>query len=182
MLTCTREFKSQVTIQDTISWGNGFNRWGFTDFEGDGNGFKLGGGDAADIGPANHVVTNCIAFGNAAKGFTDNKQTGTFTLTRNTAWNNAAVGFQITTASATLTNNIAALNQASTTQSKQISLTGATSSGNSWDSSTTWSNSSFKSVDTSLVQGARQSNGRIVSSNFLLPTSGAAIGATTAWS
>ena len=35
--------------------------WGFSDFQGDGNGFKLGGGDAADKGPANHVITNCIA-------------------------------------------------------------------------------------------------------------------------
>lgn len=45
-----REFKSKITIVDTISWGNGVNRWNFPDFGGDGNGFKLGGGDAADIG------------------------------------------------------------------------------------------------------------------------------------
>ena len=43
-----REFKSAVTIENTYSWGNGFNRWNFEDFEGDGNGFKLGGGDASE--------------------------------------------------------------------------------------------------------------------------------------
>lgn len=178
-----REFKSAVTIQDTISWGNGYNRWSFSPFAGDGNGFKLGGGNAGDIGPANHVVKNSISFGNSAKGFTDNKQTGVFTFTRNTAWNNAGEGFQITTATGTLTGNVAAVNQGVTTRAKQTSLTGVTSSGNSWDSSTTtWSNSSFESIDSSLVQGARGSDGKIAASNFLLPASGAAIGATTAWS
>ncbi|KAF9048101.1 pectate lyase [Hymenopellis radicata] len=104
------EFKSAVTIQDTISWGNGFNRWGFILFEGDGNAFKLGGGDAADIGSANHVVTNSIAFGNSADGFTDNSQPGNFALTRNTAWNNGKDGFKSATAASTLKANIAALN------------------------------------------------------------------------
>jgi hypothetical protein len=36
-------------------------------------------------------------------------------------------------------------------------------------------------VDVSLVQGARQADGRIRASDFLLPKSGEAIGATTAW-
>lgn len=171
------EFKSAVTIEDTISWGNGYNRWGFSPFDGDGNGFKLGGGDAADKGPANHVITNCIAFGNVKDGFTDNSQPGDFTLRRNTAWNNAKVGFKFNTAVATLNGNVAAVNGESATalSSNQIS------SGNSWDGSASWSNSSFKSVDVSLVQGARQADGRIKASDFLLPKSGEAMGATTVW-
>ncbi|ORY64002.1 pectate lyase L [Pseudomassariella vexata] len=171
------EFKSKVTIVDTISWANGFNRWGFSDFQGDGNGFKLGGGDAGDIGPANHNITNCIAFGNAAKGFTDNSQTGSFTFSRNTAWSNTDVGFNVKTAISTLKANIAAVNKKTTAQASQVSLSGQTSSGNSWDSSTVWTNSSFKSVDISLVTGARGSSGIIGTGNFLLPTSGSAIGA-----
>ncbi|GAB1216562.1 hypothetical protein ATERTT37_005778 [Aspergillus terreus] len=172
------EFKSAVTIEDTISWGNGYNRWGFTPFEGDGNGFKLGGGDDADIGPANHVITNCIAFGNAKDGFTDNSQPGNFVLTRNTAWNNAAVGFRFGTAVATLKSNVAAANR-----EKPASLSDdQISQGNSWDGSGTWSNSSFVSVDATLVQGARGADGRIQASDFLLPQSGEAIGATTQWS
>ncbi|KAF2195714.1 polysaccharide lyase family 9 protein [Zopfia rhizophila CBS 207.26] len=176
------EFKSKVTVIDTIAWGNGFNRWGFSDFAGDGNGFKLGGGDAADMGPANHNISNCIAFNNAAKGFTDNSQTGNFVMLRNTAWNNPDVGFYLKSSVTTLSNNIAALNKLTTTNSAQVSLSSSqTLSGNSWSGSTTWTNSSFKSVDMSLVQGARQANGKIQASNFLLPASGAAVGATTAW-
>ncbi|RDW89129.1 pectate lyase L [Coleophoma cylindrospora] len=171
------EFKTGIEIQDTISWGNGFNRWGFTDFGGDGNGFKLGGGDAADIGAANHIVNNSIAFLNAAKGFTDNSQTGNFVLTRNTAWNNGDSGFKMATAVSTLTSNIAALNTNS-----QVSLSGTqTQSGNSWNIGGTWNNATFKSVDSSSVTGARASSGKIVGSDFLLPVSGAALGATTYW-
>lgn len=177
------EFKSKITVSDTIAWGNGVNRWGFGDFQGDGNGFKLGGGDAADKAPANHQITNSIAFSNAAKGFTDNSQPGNFVLSRNTAWNNGDVGFQSQTAVATFTNNIAASNKKGTTNSAQVTLSSSQKqSGNSWQGSTTWNNAAFKSVDVSLVQGKRDANGRIAASDFLLPANGAAIGATTAWS
>lgn len=171
------EFKSPVTILDTISWGNGFNRWGFSNFAGDGNGFKLGGGDAADKGPANHVVRNCIAFGNAAKGFTDNSQPGNFVIERNTAWANGDTGFEFDTDKCSLVKNIAAVNANS-----QADLEGQSQSGNSWNQAVTWSNSSFKSIDINLVKGSRQASGKITASNFLLPVSGEAIGATTSWS
>ncbi|KAL4879290.1 hypothetical protein BJY04DRAFT_208809 [Aspergillus karnatakaensis] len=170
-------FASAVTIEDTISWGNGFNRWGFTPFEGDGNGYKLGGGDDADIGPANHRIINSIAFGNAKDGFTDNSQPGNFELIRNTAWDNADTGFRFNTAVATLTDNVAAANNVETRlSSAQIS------EGNSWDGSGDWDDDSFVSVDTALVQGERNVDGRIEASDFLIPASGEAIGATTEWS
>ncbi|KAL4809884.1 pectate lyase [Aspergillus unguis] len=171
------EFKSAVTIEDTISWGNGFNRWNFSPFEGDGNGFKLGGGDDADIGSADHIVTNCIAFGNSHDGFTDNSQPGAFELSRNTAWNNSAIGFRFgsETAGASLTGNIAAGNG-----EEERSLDGGqTSSGNSWDGDEEWNEESFESVDTSLVQGERGQDGRIEASEFLVPVSGEEIGART---
>lgn len=172
------EFKSPITVTNTLAWGNGYNRWGFSPFEGDGNGFKLGGGDAADIGPAAHKVSNCIAFQNAAGGFVDNSQPGVFTINRNTAWSNAGVGFKMTTATATLTGNVAAANANEKTLSTDVA---ARSSGNSWDLGGTWANSSFVSIDSSLVKGARQASGKIVASTFLQLKSGQAVGATTTW-
>jgi hypothetical protein len=97
-------------------------------------------------------------------------------LTRNTAYANGGTGFRIGTATASLTGNVAAGN------GDGQSLLGSQlkkNSGNSWNGSTSWSASSFKSVDGSLVMGARQSDGSIVPSDFLLPKSGEAIGATT---
>lgn len=146
--------------------------WGFSDFQGDGNGFKLGGGSTnADVIPAAHTLTNCIAFENAAGGFVDNSQTGKMVLTRNTAYNNKGTGFKFGSATATLTNNIGSGNKVA---DKWLSST-QKESGNKWGTV------SFKSVDTSLVTGARQVDGKIKASNFLLLSSGA-IGATTTWS
>ncbi|KAF2968841.1 hypothetical protein GQX73_g4746 [Xylaria multiplex] len=165
-------FGSPVTIEEVYAWGNGFNRWGFSDFNGDGNGFKLG---ITDNPPANHIVRNSIAFSNAKKGFIDNGNPGSLTFERNTAWNNGDNGFNMRSSTSTLKSNVAAVN----TNSQVSLVSGTKSSGNSWDSSTTWSNSSFLSVDSSTLAGARGSDGKVKPSNFLVPASGAAIGATT---
>ncbi|KAK7429446.1 hypothetical protein QQZ08_004038 [Neonectria magnoliae] len=165
-------FGSPVTLEEVYAWGNGYNRWGFSPFEGDGNGYKLG---ITNNPPANHVVRNCIAFSNFKKGFIDNGNPGSLTFERNTAWNNGDVGFHMRSSSSKLTGNIAAVN----TGSAQVSLiSSVTSSGNSWNSGT-WSNSSFVSVNPATLKGARGSNGKVQASDFLIPTSGNAIGATT---
>jgi hypothetical protein len=63
--------------------------------------------------------------------------------------------------------------------SSQVSLVSSVSaSGNSWQSGS-WSNSSFASRDAATLKGARGSDAKVRPSNFLLPTSGAAVGATT---
>ncbi|GAP83483.2 putative pectate lyase L precursor [Rosellinia necatrix] len=165
-------FGSPVTIEEVYAWGNGFNRWGFSEFNGDGNGFKLG---ITGNPPANHVVRNSMAFSNAKKGFIDNGNPGSLTFARNTAWNNGDNGFNMRSSTSTMTGNVAAVNT-----NAQVSLvSGTKSSGNSWDASAAWSNASFASVDSSTLAGARASDGKIRASNFLIPASGAAIGATT---
>ncbi|KAH6641223.1 pectin lyase fold/virulence factor [Chaetomium tenue] len=165
-------FGSPVVMEEVYAWGNGYNRWGFTPFEGDGNGFKLG---ITDNPPANHVVRNCMAFANMKKGFIDNGNPGALTMERNTAWNNGDLGFHMRSSSSALRNNIAVANVGSA----QVSLVSSVSaSGNSWQSGS-WSNSSFASRDPATLKGARGSNGKVKPSDFLLPTSGAAIGAST---
>ncbi|MFK8906670.1 hypothetical protein [Streptomyces sp. YS-3] len=64
----------------SAAYGNGFNRWGFPDFAGDGNGFKLGGGTPAPA--AAHTLRDTVAFRNAAKGITDNGNPGSITVSR----------------------------------------------------------------------------------------------------
>lgn len=164
-------FGSPVTIEEVYAWGNGVNRWGFSDFNGDGNGFKLG---ITDNPPANHIVRNCMAFSNAKKGFIDNGNPGSLTFQRNTAWKNGDNGFNMRSSSSSMTANIAVSNTGS-----QVSLVSTvTASGNSWNSGS-WSDSSFKSTNPATLQGARGADGRVPASDFLIPVSGAAIGATT---
>lgn len=166
-------FGSGVLIEEVYAWGNGFDRWGFEPFEGDGNGFKLG---ITDNPPADHVVRNSIAFGNVAKGFIDNGNPGAITFERNTAWNNGDVGFVMRSSTGSMTGNVAAENGGA----EEVQLVDTVvSEGNSWDGSEAWGNSSFVSVDAGTLKGPRAADGRVQGSDFLIPKSGEAIGATT---
>ena len=57
----------QVTIENCITFGNGFNVDG-SPTNGNGNGFKVGGENLS----GHHVVRNCISFGNKMKGIDSN--------------------------------------------------------------------------------------------------------------
>lgn len=183
--------------------------WNFSDFAGDGNGFKLGGG-AKDTAVA-HSVKNSIGKSRAEA----TKRLILITLwcsLEQRCWRvcrqhparkhgylaqhsleqhwwyrirfcgfhshhqrkrTCDINIKSIHSLICLVIQIAVLNKV------QYSLNTATSSGNSWQSGT-WSNSSFKSIDSSILTGARSSTGAIVASNFLLPASGAAIGAAYA--
>ncbi|WP_432994896.1 right-handed parallel beta-helix repeat-containing protein [Dactylosporangium sp. CA-233914] len=161
-------FTSPVTIVNTVAYGNGYNRWSIPNFSGDGNGFKLGG--SGGTGPAaDHSVTNSMSWGNAAHGYTDNGNTGTITLGRDTAWNNAKTGFDFDGGSRSkLTANLAVGNKTA------VALGSSTATGNSWNIGGSWP---LRSTDPSTVTGPRQADGSIPTSAFLVPTSGQAIGA-----
>lgn len=149
-------------------------RWGFSPFAGDGNGFKLGA--SIENSPAgDHIIRNNIAFANLKKGFIDNGNPGKLVVSRNTAWNNGDTGFVWRSSVSNLTVNIGAIN----VNAQATVNTNSTQSGNSWNVGGTWNNATFKSVDASILKGPRQASGKITPSDFLIPTSGAAIGATT---
>jgi hypothetical protein len=163
------EFLSPIVIEDSMAWGNGFNRWNFPNFAGDGNGFKLGGGTVAP--PANHIVRNSIAFSNAQRGFIDNGNPGALTIDHATAYRNAGTGFDFAASTSTLTGNLAVGN------ARPTSLGASTGSGNSWNIGGTWNDAALQSVDPSVVSGPRTATGSIPPSSFLRPVSGASIGA-----
>ncbi|RKN04489.1 right-handed parallel beta-helix repeat-containing protein [Streptomyces radicis] len=161
------EFLSPVLIEDSLAWGNGYNRWNLPDYTGDGNGFKLGGGDE-DL-PAAHVTRNSMAWDNSAGGFIDNANPGALVAERCTAWDNGGTGFDFADADGTLTANLAVAN------GTDASLgSGSSGSGNSWDIGGSWS---FASTDPGTITGSRGSDGSIPSSPFLRPANGAEVGA-----
>jgi hypothetical protein len=159
-------FTSTLLIDTVVAWGNGFNRWNFPNFAGDGNGFKLGISTSPAIP---HTVRNCMAFDNATGGFIDNGNAGTHSVDHNTAWRNGGTGFNFNRSSSVLTKNLSVAN--ATQQSLGSSSTG---SGNSWDLGGTWT---FVSTDATVIEGPRTATGAIASSNFLRPANGADVGA-----
>ncbi|MEV0637344.1 right-handed parallel beta-helix repeat-containing protein [Streptomyces sp. NPDC050619] len=167
------KFTSPVVVENTVAYGNGFNRWNFPDFAGDGNGFKLGGGSPAPA--VAHTLRNSTAFKNAAHGITDNGNPGALALTRNSTYSNARTGFDVDTsgAKAVLTANL------SIADARAAALGSTTvSSGNSWDLGGTWNASSVLSTDPAPLTGSRAADGSLPSApSFLVPRSGANIGA-----
>ncbi|GLY28664.1 RICIN domain-containing protein [Kineosporia sp. NBRC 101731] len=161
-------FLSPVTIQDNWAYGNGVNRWNISGWEGNGNGFKLGGDNLS----ANHIVKNNAAWDNNANGFTENSNTGSLTLTRNTAYDNAAAGFYFKISTSTLTGNVSVANATTATIG-----TGVKVSSNSWQSGT-WSASSFKSVSATTAVGSRDADGTLPTVTFLVPSSSTTQGST----
>jgi hypothetical protein len=167
------KFTSPILIENTIAYGNGYNRWNFPDFSGDGNGFKMGGGSPAPA--AGHTLRNSIAFKNAAHGITDNGNPGALTLTRDTTWANAGTGFDADGAggTATLTANL------SVVDARPSAIgSGTVASGNSWNLGGTWDASSVRGTDPGAITGPRSADGTPPPApNFLVPRSGAAVGA-----
>lgn len=167
------KFTSPVLIENTIAYGNGFNRWNFPDFAGDGNGFKLGGGTPAPA--AAHTLRTTMAFRNAAKGITDNGNPGAIAVSRSTTFRNKETGFDFDTASAraTLTANLSVADGRPATVGS-----GTVASGNSWNLGGTWGESSVRSTDPSTLTGPRAPDGSLPSAPaFLTPRDGTPVGA-----
>ncbi|MBK3567633.1 right-handed parallel beta-helix repeat-containing protein [Streptomyces sp. MBT62] len=161
------QFSSPVTIEHSWAFGNGKNRWNDSAFEGNGNGFKLGGGGVAVA----HVVNDNAAWDNSLNGFTENSNTGAIILNRNTAYSNSAAGFFFATSKSRLARNLAVGNKGG--QDKLGSST--VSAANNWDGGV--ATPAFKSVDATSAYGARSSSGTLPATTFLT-TGSTAVGAT----
>ncbi|SCG40404.1 right-handed parallel beta-helix repeat-containing protein [Micromonospora coxensis] len=158
-------FSSPIRIENSLAWGNGFNRWNLPDFTGDGNGFKLGGNGVS----ANHTVRNSMAWDNAVGGFIDNNNPGQHVIDHCTAWDNPGTGFNVNRSDSTLTDNLAVANGTNVSLGSQSG-----GSGNSWNIGGSWS---LQSTNPGTITGARTADGSIPSSTFLRPSNGADVGA-----
>lgn len=79
-----------VVLEGCWAFANGYDRWNVgAGWTGNGNGFKLGGEGTA----GEHVLTNCVAFGNRSKGFDHNNGNAGQTMVNCTSYNNGAANF-----------------------------------------------------------------------------------------
>ncbi|MFH1197250.1 MAG: right-handed parallel beta-helix repeat-containing protein [bacterium] len=156
----------QIIIDSCWSFQNGVNRWNDSNFQGDGNGFKVGG----NYVPAPVVVTRCMAFDNPSKGFDQNHNTNGVTLYNNTAFRNGK-NFSFTedptTGQHILKNNISLSGTVSITNS-------ALEETNSWQGNDA-GGSDFLSLDTSLARAERKIDGSLPENNFLRLAEGSSL-------
>ncbi|MEW1926515.1 right-handed parallel beta-helix repeat-containing protein [Streptomyces sp. NPDC088360] len=159
------QYASPVTVEHSWAFGNGKNRWNDSAWEGNGNGFKLGGGGAS----AAHLVNNNAAWDNTLHGFTENSNPGAINLNRNTAYANKESGFYFATGTARLARDLAVANGTGLAERGS----GTVSAANNWDSGV--ATPAFRSTDATTAYGARRTGGALPSTAFLT-TGSTAIG------
>ena len=157
------EFTSPVTIDGTWSFGNGVNRWNIPDFDGDGYGFKLGGGDQAT--PVDHVITNSAAWDNATYGFTESGNVGRLTVHNNTAFRNGKTGFAFEGSVSDLEHNLALGNGRDYNLGSRVAA-----ADNSWDRS--GPGVAPLSTDAASARAPRSPDGRLPRTTFLVSPAG----------
>lgn len=161
-----------IVLQNNWAFGNG-NAAVFghpSNFEGGGNGFKLGGNND----PGDHIVVRNIAFDNFgssgnAKGFDHNNNSGALTLLNNTAFNNGR-NYVFPNNPASSGKRHIFYNNLSLNGSVDIA-NGATQGGNSWQEGTPASGM-FESLNTALAKSPRQPDGSLPVTHLLRPKSG----------
>lgn len=144
------EGAAQVIVNNCWAFKNGINIWGISAYQGDGNGFKLGGNFIA--GP--HIVTRSVAFDNRQKGFDQNNNTAGVTLYNNTAYRNGSRNYSFptnpTSGQHIFKNNIGYTGVNSIAGTSVLEA-------NSWAGFTV-TDTDFVSLDTSLAYWPRQAD------------------------
>lgn len=156
---------SPLVIDGCWAFYNGTNYWADPQFNGNGNGLKLGGNY---IG-APHRVVRSVAFRNEANGIDQNNNILGQTLDNNTSWANKARNYSMNHGTNTTPHIIR----------NNLSFAGA--SGDSWTGGTLFTNNSWQvlspapsasdvlSVDESVARAPRNADGSLPYWPFLRP-------------
>jgi Pel9A-like, right handed beta helix region/Secretion system C-terminal sorting domain len=147
------EAQNEVILDSCWSFANGYNIWGDSNYQGDGNGFKVGG----NYIPTHHLLMNCVAFDNKGKGFDQNNNTAGVTILNCTGVGNEYRNFSFPSVPKigvdSLINNLS--------YDGPISIeSSAAQVTNSWNGFTITS-SDFISLDTSLAKSPRMADSSI---------------------
>ncbi len=152
-----------VTFDHCWAFRNGINTWGDTAFAGDGNGFKLGAGVGA------HLLINCVAYENPHHGIDINGNTEGVTVYNCTCVGNGGTNFYFDEPSSAnvLRNNVSHLGSVNIYPEIDDAY-------NSWNGFTL-DDTDFVSLDSTGIDGPRESDGSLPSLSFLRPSTGSAL-------
>ncbi|MFO7447693.1 MAG: right-handed parallel beta-helix repeat-containing protein, partial [Ignavibacteriaceae bacterium] len=156
---------ASTTVENSWCFMNGYLKDG-SPSSGNGNGYKMGGGDTTNIHKLAHDFTliNSIAFDNRVKGFDQNNNRGSMILQNCTGYRNGtnySIPAFINDGETASVINSAVLGNAGIFGSSVIQQT------NSWQSPFVVNTSDFISLDTAGVRGPRKPDGTLPDVNFL---------------
>ncbi len=142
-----------VVLSNCWTFMNGSNTWGISNFQGNGNGYKLGGAGT----PVGHTLIQCLAFQNRVKGFDYNNSVGPHTMINCTAFRNGAANykFPVVPSSGTIT----IINSISYQGGLADDIVaGAVLISNSWQNGLSVGASDFASLDPALALAPRNAD------------------------
>ena len=149
-----------VLVENSWSFDNGFNVWGDTDFQGDGNGFKLG----QMGGP--HVLNGVVVWNNAVRGIDVNGNGYGVKVFNSTVYDSGRNWQFDETEEETLNHHLLQNNISfAGTQSNQF-LSGVDHSFNTWNGISVDA-ADFLSLDDTIARGPRSPDGSLPASDFL---------------
>ncbi|TAK63885.1 MAG: T9SS type A sorting domain-containing protein [Bacteroidetes bacterium] len=154
-----------TTLEYCWVFNNGYLKDGSESF-GNGNGFKLGGGDNGNADSLRHnmILKNCLAFDNRVKGYDQNNNRGSMTLLNCTAYRNGTnyrINGTIRSTSTVTVKNCVSLGAYGSLGSYTVQAT------NSWMSPFVVTNDDFVSIDTAGVRGPRNPDGSLPALPFM---------------
>ncbi|HTY36278.1 MAG TPA: right-handed parallel beta-helix repeat-containing protein, partial [Bacteroidota bacterium] len=153
---------SPVLIDSCIAYRNGVDVWFSGSFDGNGNGFKLGG----DYIATPHIVRNCLSFdnaGNTGRGFDENNNTAGQTLYNCTAFRNKGDNYHFRNV---LVDSQQHVIKNCLSYSGAVSITSAVQEKNSWLGFNV-GDADFLSTDTTMVTLRRPADGSLPLSTFM---------------
>lgn len=155
-----------VVIENCWTWSNGIDFWpDGTTFNGDGNGFKLGGNNY----PGAHRLSRGITFGNPHAGVDQNNNTLGQTVDNVTAWANAGANFNLRHGANT-TPHLVRNNVSIAGGSSDIFTTGTLATNNSWQILSPAARvADVLSTDTVFALAQRRDDGGLPETPFMRP-------------
>ena len=156
-----------TTIENCWSFMNGYLKDGSPIASGNGNGFKMGGGDNSNADSLRHnmILKNCLSFDNRVKGYDQNNNRGSMTLLNCTAYRNGAENFKIS-AFIRVTSTLTVKNCVSV--DGKVSLANfAIQQTNGWNGPFVITPDDFAGVDTTGIRGPRKPDGSLPDVQFV---------------
>ncbi|MDG5816897.1 right-handed parallel beta-helix repeat-containing protein [Chitinispirillales bacterium ANBcel5] len=161
--------ESTILLENNWAFGNGNSSiWNHPEFDGGGNGFKLGGNHIS----GNHIIKRNMAFDNHGKGFDHNNNTGALYLAHNSAYNNGIThnGRNFDFPNEPSSGQHQFYNNLSYNSPNGVRIaSGSDQQGNSWQQSESITDDMFLSLLTSAAKGPRQPDGSLPDILLLRP-------------
>jgi hypothetical protein len=155
------EAGNPISFTNCLAYENGKDIWHKGEFQGDGNGFKLGVHNRFGHARDAHIVIHCKAWNNQGRGFDTNDNKVAVTFIENVSWNNGKSGYKSILTNHNLIGNI------ELDSGKNYIDKYSYQDNNSWNKKDYNIRKNIISFDDTSIKGKRDQSGKFITNGFL---------------